>query len=232
MISGPRRLSERLVRGRRMRRRIFVAARRWRSTYSRHRSMTWRPLPMTVRSTWRGGSSMSDLIGVIYAMRAQIARVRTNGFATPEKPGAIVNVGVCSGVRRRADAVGVLGCQARRGGSDEIRGTRICPAAAVAGQRSLPFCPSFAPDRPMAETFLFDKAGKDRDAAEAFLVQALPCDGSRKSTRLMAGGITFSSPIPASSFVTWARRCRSDGACRRRDGALIFCTTVCTFGRV
>ena len=68
--------------------------------------------------------------------------------------------------------------------------------AAACGVNAL--CPSFA-RTPMAEDFL-DKAGKNRDAAEASLVQAIPMRRLAEVDEVMAGLIFLADP--ASSFVT------------------------------
>ncbi|MGJ8571035.1 MAG: SDR family NAD(P)-dependent oxidoreductase [Hoeflea sp.] len=134
-----------------------------------------------------------DLMGVFYAMRAQLPAMEKR-FRNTGETGAIVNVASVAGVVAApmlsvyaAAKHGVVGLTKSAAIEYARRGVRINA-----------LCPSFA-RTPMATDFL-DKAGQDRDAAEAAMVQAIPMRRLAEVDEVIAGLIYLADP--ASSFVT------------------------------
>lgn len=150
------------------------------------------PLPKTPIAEARKVIDI-DLMGVFYAMRAQLpaleARFRETGEA-----GAIVNVASVAGVV--AAPMLSIYAAAKHGVVGMTKSAAI--EYARRGVRVNALCPSFA-RTPMATDFL-DRAGKDRAAAEASLVQAIPMRRLAEVEEVIAGMIYLADP--ASSFVT------------------------------
>lgn len=134
-----------------------------------------------------------DLMGVFYAMRAQLPMLEQR-FRETGEPGAIVNVASVAGVVA-APMLSVYAA-AKHGVVGLTKSAAI--EYARRGVRVNALCPSFA-RTPMATDFL-DKAGKDRDAAEAAMVQAIPMRRLADVDEVIAGLIYLADP--ASSFVT------------------------------
>lgn len=134
-----------------------------------------------------------DLMGVFYAMRAQLPAFEQR-FRDTGEVGAIVNVASVAGV------VGAPMLSVYSAAKHGVVGLTKSAALEYArrGVRVNALCPSFA-RTPMAEDFL-DRAGKDRDAAESALVQAIPMRRLAEVDEVMAGLIFLADP--ASSFVT------------------------------
>ncbi|MBU4529432.1 MAG: SDR family oxidoreductase [Hoeflea sp.] len=134
-----------------------------------------------------------DLMGVFYAMRAQLPALEQR-FRDTGETGAIVNVASVAGV------VGAPMLSVYSAAKHGVVGLTKSAALEYArrGVRVNALCPSFA-RTPMAEDFL-DKAGKDRDAAEAALVQAIPMRRLAEVDEVIAGLVFLADP--ASSFVT------------------------------
>jgi len=134
-----------------------------------------------------------DLMGVFYAMRAQLPALEKR-FRESGETGAIVNVASVAGVVA-APMLAVYSA-AKHGVVGLTKSAAI--EYARRGVRVNALCPSFA-RTPMATDFL-DKAGKDRDAAEAAMVQAIPMRRLAEVDEVIAGLIYLADP--ASSFVT------------------------------
>lgn len=134
-----------------------------------------------------------DLMGVFYAMRAQLP-VMEKHFRETGETAAIVNVASVAGVVG-APMLSVYGA-AKHGVVGLTKSAAI--EYARRGVRINALCPSFA-RTPMATDFL-DKAGKDRAAAEAAMVQAIPMRRLAEVDEVIAGLIYLADP--ASSFVT------------------------------
>ena len=134
-----------------------------------------------------------DLMGVFYAMRAQLPAMEKR-FRETGETGAIVNVASVAGVV--AAPMLAVYAAAKHGVVGLTKSAAI--EYARRGVRVNALCPSFA-RTPMATDFL-DKAGKDREAAEAAMVQAIPMRRLAEVEEVMAGLIYLADP--ASSFVT------------------------------
>ena len=134
-----------------------------------------------------------DLMGVFYAMRAQLP-VMEQRFRETGETGAIINVASVAGV------VGAPMLSVYSAAKHGVVGMTKSAALEYArrGVRVNALCPSFA-RTPMATDFI-DKAGKDRDAAEAALVQAIPMRRLAEVSEVIAGLIYLADP--SSSFVT------------------------------
>tara|TARA_R110002020_G_scaffold5971_9_gene24614 strand:+ start:1115 stop:1891 length:777 start_codon:yes stop_codon:yes gene_type:complete len=134
-----------------------------------------------------------DLLGVFFAMRAQLPAMEQR-FRDTGETGAIVNVASVAGV------VGAPMLSVYAAAKHGVVGLTKSAALEYArrGVRVNALCPSFA-RTPMAGDFL-DKAGKDRDAAEAALVQTIPMRRLAEVDEVIAG-LAFLAD-PASSFVT------------------------------
>lgn len=134
-----------------------------------------------------------DLMGVFYAMRAQLP-VMEKHFRETGETAAIVNVASVAGV------VGAPMLSVYAAAKHGVVGLTKSAAIEYArrGVRINALCPSFT-RTPMATDFL-DKAGKDRDAAEAAMVQAIPMRRLAEVDEVIAGLIYLADP--ASSFVT------------------------------
>ena len=134
-----------------------------------------------------------DLMGVFYAMRAQLP-VMEKQFRDEGQGGAIVNVASIAGV------VGAPMLSVYAAAKHGVVGLTKSAAIEYArrGVRINALCPSFA-RTPMATDFL-DKAGEDRAAAEAALVQAIPMRRLAEVDEVINGLIYLADP--ASSFVT------------------------------
>ncbi|MDZ7603691.1 MAG: SDR family NAD(P)-dependent oxidoreductase [Hoeflea sp.] len=134
-----------------------------------------------------------DLMGVFYALRAQLPALEQR-FRETGEVGAIVNVASVAGV------VGAPMLSVYAAAKHGVVGLTKSAALEYArrGVRVNALCPSFA-RTPMAEEFL-DKAGRDRDTAEAALVQAIPMRRLAEVDEVIAGLVFLADP--ASSFVT------------------------------
>tara|TARA_R110002020_G_scaffold48855_7_gene139558 strand:+ start:7219 stop:7995 length:777 start_codon:yes stop_codon:yes gene_type:complete len=134
-----------------------------------------------------------DLLGVFYAMRAQLPAMEQR-FRDTGETGAIVNVASVAGV------VGAPMLSVYAAAKHGVVGLTKSAAIEYArrGVRVNALCPSFA-RTPMATEFL-EKADKDRDAAEAALVQAIPMRRLAEVDEVIAGLVFLADP--ASSFVT------------------------------
>ncbi|MDP2119632.1 MAG: SDR family NAD(P)-dependent oxidoreductase [Hoeflea sp.] len=134
-----------------------------------------------------------DLMGVFYALRAQLPALEQR-FRETGEVGVIVNVASVAGV------VGAPMLSVYAAAKHGVVGLTKSAALEYArrGVRVNALCPSFA-RTPMAEEFL-DKAGRDRDTAEAALVQAIPMRRLAEVDEVIAGLIFLADP--ASSFVT------------------------------
>lgn len=134
-----------------------------------------------------------DLMGVFYAMRAQLP-VMEKQYRENGQGGSIVNVASVAGVVA-APMLSVYAA-AKHGVVGLTKSAAI--EYARRGVRVNALCPSFA-RTPMATDFL-DKAGDDRVAAEAALVQAIPMRRLAEVDEVINGLIYLADP--ASSFVT------------------------------
>ncbi|KGF67458.1 oxidoreductase [Hoeflea sp. BAL378] len=134
-----------------------------------------------------------DLMGVFYAMRAQLPALEKR-FRDTGEAGAIVNVASVAGV------VGAPMLSVYSAAKHGVVGLTRSAALEYArrGVRVNALCPSFA-RTPMATDFL-DKAGTNRDQAEAALVQAIPMRRLAEVGEVIAGLVFLADP--ASSFVT------------------------------
>lgn len=150
------------------------------------------PLPKTPLDVARKTIEV-DLMGVFYAMRAQLPTLEKR-FRETGEAGAIVNVASVAGVVA-APMLSVYAA-AKHGVVGLTKSAAI--EYARRGVRVNALCPSFA-RTPMAADFL-DRAGKDRDLAEAALVQAIPMRRLAEVEEVIAGLIYLADP--ASSFVT------------------------------
>jgi NAD(P)-dependent dehydrogenase (short-subunit alcohol dehydrogenase family) len=150
------------------------------------------PLPRTPIAEARKVIDI-DLMGVFYAMRAQLPAMEKL-FRETGETGAIVNVASVAGVV--AAPMLAVYAAAKHGVVGLTKSAAI--EYARRGVRVNALCPSFA-RTPMATDFL-DKAGKDRAAAEAAMVQAIPMRRLAEVEEVMAGLIYLADP--ASSFVT------------------------------
>jgi len=150
------------------------------------------PLPHTPLEVARKTIDV-DLMGVFYAMRAQLP-VMEKQFRDEGQGGAIVNVASIAGV------VGAPMLSVYAAAKHGVVGLTKSAAIEYArrGVRVNALCPSFA-RTPMATDFL-DKAGEDRAAAEAALVQAIPMRRLAEVDEVINGLIYLADP--ASSFVT------------------------------
>ncbi|MEM5472799.1 SDR family NAD(P)-dependent oxidoreductase [Hoeflea sp. AS60] len=150
------------------------------------------PLPKTPVDVARKVIDV-DLMGVFYAMRAQLP-VMEKRFREIGETGAIVNVASVAGV------VGAPMLSVYAAAKHGVVGLTKSAAIEYArrGIRINALCPSFA-RTPMATDFL-DKAGINRDAAEAAMVQAIPMRRLAEVDEVIAGLIYLADP--ASSFVT------------------------------
>lgn len=134
-----------------------------------------------------------DLMGVFYAMRAQLPAMEQR-YRDSGETGAIVNV---------ASVAGVLGAPmlsvyaaAKHGVVGLTRSAAI--EYARRGVRVNALCPSFA-RTPMVTGFL-EAAGNDQGAAEAGLVRSIPMARMAEVDEVIAG-LAFLAD-PASSFIT------------------------------
>lgn len=134
-----------------------------------------------------------DLMGVFYAMKAQIPAM-TKRFKDTGVTGSIINVASVAGVVA-APMLGIYAA-AKHGVVGLTKSAAI--ENARRGVRINALCPSFA-RTPMAGDFL-DKVGGDRAAAEAKMVQAIPMGRLAEVHEVMAGLIYLADP--ANSFVT------------------------------
>lgn len=134
-----------------------------------------------------------DLMGVFYAMRAQLP-VMEQRFRETGESGAIINVASVAGVV--AAPMLSIYAAAKHGVVGLTKSAAI--EYARRGVRVNALCPSFA-RTPMATDFL-DKAGENRAAAEASLVQAIPMRRMAEVDEVINGLIYLADP--ASSFVT------------------------------
>lgn len=134
-----------------------------------------------------------DLMGVFFAMRAQLPALEQR-FRETGETGAIVNVASVAGVV--AAPMLAVYAAAKHGVVGLTKSAAI--EYARRGVRVNALCPSFA-RTPMATDFL-DRAGKDRAAAEASMVQAIPMRRLAEVEEVIAGMIYLADP--ASSFVT------------------------------
>jgi NAD(P)-dependent dehydrogenase (short-subunit alcohol dehydrogenase family) len=150
------------------------------------------PLPRTPIAEARKVLDI-DLMGVFYAMRAQLPAMEKL-FRETGETGAIVNVASVAGVV--AAPMLAVYAAAKHGVVGLTKSAAI--EYARRGVRVNALCPSFA-RTPMATDFL-DKAGKDREAAEASMVQAIPMRRLAEVEEVIAGMIYLADP--ASSFVT------------------------------
>lgn len=150
------------------------------------------PLPRTPIAEARKVIDI-DLMGVFFAMRAQLPAMEKR-FRETGETGAIVNVASVAGVVA-APMLSVYAA-AKHGVVGLTKSAAI--EYARRGVRVNALCPSFA-RTPMATDFL-DKAGKDRAAAEASMVQAIPMRRLAEVEEVIAGMIYLADP--ASSFVT------------------------------
>lgn len=150
------------------------------------------PLPRTPIADARKVIDI-DLMGVFYAMRAQLPAMEKR-FRETGETGAIVNVASVAGVV--AAPMLAVYAAAKHGVVGLTKSAAI--EYARRGVRVNALCPSFA-RTPMATDFL-DKAGKDRAAAEAAMVQAIPMRRLAEVEEVIAGMIYLADP--ASSFVT------------------------------
>ena len=134
-----------------------------------------------------------DLMSVFYAMRAQLP-VLEQRFRDTGETGAIVNVASVAGV------VGAPMLSVYAAAKHGVVGLTKSAAIEYArrGVRVNALCPSFA-RTPMATDFL-DKAGANRDRAEASMVQAIPMRRLAEVDEVIAGMAFLADP--ASSFVT------------------------------
>jgi NAD(P)-dependent dehydrogenase (short-subunit alcohol dehydrogenase family) len=134
-----------------------------------------------------------DLMGVFYAMQAQLP-VMENHFRATGETSAIVNVASVAGV------VGAPMLSVYAAAKHGVVGLTKSAAIEYArrGVRINALCPSFA-RTPMATDFL-DKAGEHRDTAEAAMVQAIPMRRLAEVEEVIAGLVYLADP--ASSFVT------------------------------
>ncbi|MDP2734416.1 MAG: SDR family oxidoreductase [Hoeflea sp.] len=150
------------------------------------------PLPKTPLDAARRTIDV-DLMGVFYAMRAQLPALEQR-FRDTGEVGAIVNVASVAGV------VGAPMLSVYAAAKHGVVGLTKSAALEYArrGVRVNALCPSFARTK-MATDFL-DKAGQDRDAAEAALVQAIPMRRLAEVDEVIAGLVFLADP--ASSFVT------------------------------
>lgn len=134
-----------------------------------------------------------DLMGVIYAMQAQLPMMEKQ-FRDSGSTATIINVASVAGVLA-APMLSVYAA-AKHGVVGLTKSTAI--EYARRGIRINALCPSFA-RTPMATDFL-NKAGPDRDKAEASLVRAIPMGRLAEVEEVIAGLIYLADP--ASSFVT------------------------------
>ena len=134
-----------------------------------------------------------DLMGVFYAMRAQLP-VMEKQYLETGQGGAIINVASIAGVVA-APMLSVYAA-AKHGVVGLTKSAAI--EYARRGVRVNALCPSFA-RTPMAMDFL-DKAGKERDQAEAAMVQAIPMRRLAEVDEVIVGLVYLADP--ASSFVT------------------------------
>ncbi|MCY0146934.1 SDR family oxidoreductase [Hoeflea sp. G2-23] len=134
-----------------------------------------------------------DLMGVFYAMRAQLPALE-HRFRETGETGAIVNVASVAGVV--AAPMLAVYAAAKHGVVGLTKSAAI--EYARRGVRINALCPSFA-RTPMVSEFL-DKAGGDAEAAEAGLVRAIPMGRLAEVDEVIAG-LAFLAD-PASSFVT------------------------------
>lgn len=134
-----------------------------------------------------------DLMGVFYAMRAQLPAMERR-FRETGETGAIVNIASVAGV------VGAPMLSVYAAAKHGVVGLTKSAALEYArrGVRVNALCPSFA-RTPMVTGFL-DAAGDDRAAAEAGLVRAIPMGRMAEVDEVIAG-LAFLAD-PASSFVT------------------------------
>ncbi|WP_417425815.1 SDR family NAD(P)-dependent oxidoreductase [Hoeflea sp.] len=150
------------------------------------------PLPKTSLKAARQIIDV-DLMGVFYAMRAQLP-VLEQRFRETGETGVIVNVASVAGVVAApmlsvyaAAKHGVVGLTKSAAIEYARRGVRINA-----------LCPSFA-RTPMVSGFL-DKTGDDGEAAEAKLVRSIPMGRLAEVNEVIAGLSYLADP--ASSFVT------------------------------
>lgn len=134
-----------------------------------------------------------DLMGVFYAMRAQLPAMERR-FRETGETGAIVNIASVAGV------VGAPMLSVYAAAKHGVVGLTKSAALEYArrGVRVNALCPSFA-RTPMVTGFL-DAASGDRAAAEAGLVRAIPMGRLAEIDEVIAG-LAFLAD-PASSFVT------------------------------
>lgn len=150
------------------------------------------PLPKTPLDVARRIIDV-DLMGVFYAMRAQLPALEKR-FRDTGETGAIVNIASVAGVLA-APGLSVYAA-AKHGVVGLTRSAAI--EYARRGVRVNALCPSFA-RTPMVTGFL-DKAGSDRETAESGLVRAIPMGRLAEVDEVIAG-LSFLAD-PASSFVT------------------------------
>lgn len=150
------------------------------------------PLPKTPVDVARKVIDV-DLMGVFYAMRAQLP-VMAKHHADTGEVCSIVNVASVAGVV--AAPMLAVYAAAKHGVVGLTKSAAI--EYARRGVRVNALCPSFS-RTPMATDFL-DKAGPHRDQAEASMVQAIPMRRLAEVEEVMAGLIYLADP--ASSFVT------------------------------
>lgn len=134
-----------------------------------------------------------DLMGVFYAMRAQLPALEQR-FRETGQTGAIVNIASVAGV------VGAPMLSVYAAAKHGVVGLTRSAAIEYArrGVRVNALCPSFA-RTPMVSGFL-DKAGNDRESAQARLVRGIPMGRLAEVDEVIAG-LAFLAD-PASSFVT------------------------------
>jgi NAD(P)-dependent dehydrogenase (short-subunit alcohol dehydrogenase family) len=150
------------------------------------------PLPKTPLNVARQIIDV-DLMGVFYAMRAQLPALEQRFRDTGEQ-GAIVNVASVAGVV--AAPMLSMYAAAKHGVVGMTKSAAI--EYARRGVRVNALCPSFA-RTPMVTGFL-EKVGTDRDMAEAALVRSIPMGRLAEVDEVIAG-LAFLAD-PASSFVT------------------------------
>jgi NAD(P)-dependent dehydrogenase (short-subunit alcohol dehydrogenase family) len=150
------------------------------------------PLPQTPVDVARKIVDI-DLMGVFYAMRAQLP-VMEKRFRETGATGSIVNVASVAGVVA-APMLSVYAA-AKHGVVGLTKSAAI--EYARRGVRVNALCPSFA-RTPMVTGFL-DQAGADRAAAEAGLVRSVPMGRLAEVDEVIAG-LAFLAD-PASSFIT------------------------------
>ncbi|WP_394689597.1 SDR family NAD(P)-dependent oxidoreductase [Hoeflea sp.] len=134
-----------------------------------------------------------DLMGVFFAMRAQLPALEKQ-FRDTGETSVIVNVASVAGV------VGAPRLSVYAAAKHGVVGLTKSAAIEYArrGVRVNALCPSFARTA-MVNDFL-DKAGDEREAAEAGLVRAIPMGRLAEVDEVIAG-LAFLAD-PASSFVT------------------------------